>query len=81
MRSAIILSLLLIVCSQIQAQDVKKQVEAARKNPSSSQEAGKADAWQQKQLRQQYISNDSTAATKPAAITPKKSKKHCGKKA
>ena len=80
MKPAIILSLLLIVCSQIQAQDVKKQVvEAARNNPAASQEAGKADALQQKQLRQQNISNDSTAATKPAAITPKKSKKHCGK--
>jgi hypothetical protein len=80
MRSLLtIFSLLLITCTQLKAQDVKKKVEAARNNPSASQDAGKADALQQKQIRQQNISNDSAAATKPTATAPKKSKKHCGK--
>jgi hypothetical protein len=81
MRSLLtIFSLLLITCTQLKAQDVKKKVEAARNNPSASQDAGKADALQQKQIRQQNLSYDSTAvAAKPAAVVPKKSKKHCGK--
>lgn len=73
-----ILSLFLIACTQLKAQDVKKQVDAAKNNPQATQDAGKADAWQQKQLQQQQL-KDTSATGKPTAVAPKTSKKHCGK--
>jgi hypothetical protein len=73
-----IFSLFLITCTQLNAQDVKKQIDAAKNNPKATQEAGKADAWQQKQLQQQQL-KDTSATGKPTAVAPKKSKKHCGK--
>ena len=77
MKAAITILAILITCTQVKAQDVKKQTDAAKNNPTATQDAGKADAWQSKQRQHQQI-KDSTN-NKMTAVAPKKSKKHCGK--
>ena len=78
MKAAITILAILITCTQVKAQDVKKQTEAAKNTPTVTQDAGKADAWQSKQRRHQQI-KDSSTNNKMTAVAPKKSKKHCGK--
>ena len=77
MKAAITILAILITCAQVKAQDIKKQTDPA-KNPTATQDAGKADAWQQKQRRHQQI-KDSSTNNKMTATAPKKSLKHCGK--
>ena len=78
MKAAIAILAILITCAQVKAQDVKKQIDAAKNSPTATQDAGKADAWQQKQRQHQQI-KDSSMNNKETAVKPKKNPKHCGK--